>query len=125
MLIVVAATLRLWRPVFRCVVELVAGVSVRKMRVHLIVYPPYDRAAGGRRLTVELSQGACVKDLLTRINLGNSFQSAATVTTDDDLYRSVMPHRSHQLLKLSDRLTEGDIVSLMPPMGGGAVWRCD
>ena len=95
------------------------------MRVDLIIYPPYDRSAGGRRLTVELPQGASFRDLLVRINLGDNFQSAANVTTDDDLYRSVMPHRSHQLLKLSDTLAEGDVVSLLPPMGGGTVRRRD
>jgi molybdopterin converting factor small subunit len=89
------------------------------MLVELIVYPPYERTAGGRRLTVELPPGSNVRDLLKRINIGDSYQRPDRIETDDDLYRSVMPHRSNRLLKLADLLADGDIISLLPPMGGG------
>ncbi len=82
------------------------------MQVHVRLFASYREAAGRGHVSVELPDGATMRDVVARMR---------------DLYpllrngRELVAARNREYVGLDERLADGDEVALIPPVSGGAI----
>lgn len=89
---------------------------MHEMKVTVLYGAQLSEAAGGIRETVELDDGASVGDLLRLLasRHGPRFSSAL-----ESLGQRLLILVNGMSSSYSDKLSDGDFVSLLPPVSGG------
>ena len=90
------------------------------MRVSVEAFPPYRSGLGFKSLTLELADGSTLRDLLTVLARRSAeFQPFAEARKDEWLWGQLLVHVRGEMVRLDDRLHDGDCLELLPPIAGG------
>jgi molybdopterin converting factor small subunit len=87
-----------------------------------VAYPPYRAGLGAGTLQLEVPEGATLRDvlrLLARSSL--EFEAFAGARKDEWLWGQLLVHSKGEMVRLDDRVAEGDCLELLPPIAGGTV----
>jgi molybdopterin converting factor subunit 1 len=80
------------------------------MTVAVLLFASYADVLGGDRITLDLPNGSCVRDLLDRVR---------ALPGADRLPPTPVVAVNQQYATAHQRLTAGDEVALIPPVAGG------
>ena len=90
------------------------------MRLEIVAYPPYRAGLGARNLQLELPDGSTLRDALTALaRRSTEFEPFATARRDEWLWGQLLVHVRGEMVRLDDRLHDGDCLELLPPIAGG------
>jgi molybdopterin converting factor small subunit len=91
--------------------------------VHILVvaYPPYRAGLGVGTLQLDVPDGATLRDLLTLLARRSAeFEPFAGAKKDEWLWGQLLVHSNGEMVRLADRLHDGDCLELLPPIAGGS-----
>jgi len=90
------------------------------MQLEVVAYPPYREGLGFRNLNLEIEDGSTLRDVLTELaRRSREFQPFATARKDEWLWGQLLVHVRGEMVRLDDRLNDGDCLELLPPIAGG------
>lgn len=94
--------------------------SAASMRVEVVAYPPYRDGLGAGSLALDLPQDSTLRDALRALARRNrAFQPLARARQDEWLWGQLLVHARGEIVRLDERLHEGDCLELLPPIAGG------
>lgn len=88
--------------------------------VSIRAFAPFDRLLGAKTLQVELKDDATCRDLVGELALVGRDRAKLESLDDEHLLHHVALIRRHELLRVNDKLEDGDEVGVLPPISGGA-----
>jgi molybdopterin converting factor small subunit len=92
------------------------------MNLSVLAYPPYRAGLGFRDLDIEVPDGATLRDVLRLLARRSAeFEPLAAARKDEWLWGQLLVHVKGEMVRLDDRLNEGDKLELLPPIAGGLV----
>jgi len=92
------------------------------VKVEVVAYPPYRAGLGAGTLQLELPERATLRDVLRQLARRSSqFQPWAEAPRDEWLWGQLLVHVRGEMVRLNDRLNDGDCLELLPPIAGGAI----
>jgi molybdopterin converting factor small subunit len=92
------------------------------MRVQVVAYPPYRAGLGAGKLGLELPDGSTLRDLLRTLGQrSREMDSYAAAQRDEWLWGQLLVHARGEIVRLDDRLHDGECLELLPPIAGGRV----
>ena len=90
------------------------------MNLSVVAYPPYRAGLGSRQLELEVPEGATLRDVLRLLARRSAeFEPLAGAKKDEWLWGQLLVHVKGEMVRLDDRLSEGDRLELLPPIAGG------
>jgi molybdopterin converting factor small subunit len=90
------------------------------VRLEIEAYPPYRTGLGFRHLQLEVPEGSTLRDVLSALARRSAdFESFATARKDEWLWGQLLVHVRGEMVRLDDRLHDGDCLELLPPIAGG------
>jgi molybdopterin converting factor small subunit len=90
------------------------------MQLEVVAYAPYREGLGFRNLNLEIEDGSTLRDVLTELaRRSREFQPFATARKDEWLWGQLLVHVRGEMVRLDDRLHDGDCLELLPPIAGG------
>jgi molybdopterin converting factor small subunit len=90
------------------------------VRVEVVAYPPYRDGLGADPFQVDLADKATLRDLLTALARRSAeFVPYAGAKKDEWLWGQLLVHSRGEMVRLGDRLNDGDRLELLPPIAGG------
>jgi molybdopterin converting factor small subunit len=91
------------------------------MRLEIVAYPPYRAGLGAGRLQLEVPDGATLRDVLRILaRRSREFEPWAGARNDEWLWGQLLVHAKGEMVRLDDRLHDGECLELLPPIAGGA-----
>jgi molybdopterin converting factor small subunit len=90
--------------------------------VHLqvVAYPPYRAGLGAGTLRLEMPEGVTLRDVLRELaRRDQDFDAFAGAKKDEWLWGQLLVHVKGEMVRLNDRLNDGDVLELLPPIAGG------
>jgi molybdopterin converting factor small subunit len=91
-----------------------------------VAYPPYRAGLGAGTLQLDVPEASTLRDVLTELaRRSREFEPFAGANKDEWLWGQLLVHSKGEMVKLNDRLHEGECLELLPPIaGGGTGDRC-
>ena len=90
------------------------------MHVQVVAYPPYRAGLGPDPLRLELPDGATLRDVLRELaRRSREFEPYADARKDEWLWGQLLVHSRGEMVRLDDRVADGDCLELLPPIAGG------
>jgi molybdopterin converting factor small subunit len=90
------------------------------MNLRVVAYPPYRAGLGAGTLSLEMPDGATLRDVLRELaRRSREFDALAGAKKDEWLWGQLLVHVKGEMVRLEDRLNEGDLLELLPPIAGG------
>ena len=90
------------------------------MNLRVVAYPPYRAGLGAGTLSLEMPDGATLRDVLRELaRRSREFDAFAGAKKDEWLWGQLLVHVKGEMVRLEDRLNEGDLLELLPPIAGG------
>jgi len=90
------------------------------MRLEIIAYPPYRAGLGSGTLSLELPDGGTLRDVLRELaRRSREFAPLAGAARDEWLWGQLLVHVRGEMVRLDERLHDGDCLELLPPIAGG------
>jgi molybdopterin converting factor small subunit len=90
------------------------------VQLKIVAYPPYRAGLGAEPMRLELPDGSTLGDVLRELaRRDRAFTSYATANRDEWLWGQLLVHLCGELVRLDDRLSDGDSLELLPPIAGG------
>jgi sulfur carrier protein ThiS len=94
--------------------------TLTSMRVEVVAYPPYRAGLGAGKLGLDLPEGSTLRDLLRSLGQrSREMDSYAAAQRDEWLWGQLLVHARGEIVRLDDRLHEGECLELLPPISGG------
>ena len=91
------------------------------MQLQILAYPPYRAGLGAGTLQLEVPQGTTLRDVLKLLaQRSPEFKLWAGARKDEWLWGQLLVHVRGEMVRLDDRLHDGDCLELLPPIAGGA-----
>ena len=91
------------------------------MRLRVVAFPPYRAGLGPEPLHLEVSDGATLRELLRLLaRRSREFDPWARAKSDEWLWGQLLVHKKGEMVRLDDRLDDGDCLELLPPIAGGS-----
>src|SRR5919202_2735597 len=91
------------------------------MRLEVVPYPPYRAGLGAEKISLDLPEGATLRDVLHALaRRSNDFEPWAEARKDEWLWGQLLVHVRGEMVRLDDRLRDGDCLELLPPIAGGS-----
>jgi sulfur-carrier protein len=90
------------------------------VNLQVVAYPPYRAGLGAGTLSLEVPDGATLRDVL-RILAQRSGELApyANARKDEWLWGQLLVHVRGEMVRLNQPLRDGDCLELLPPIAGG------
>lgn len=86
----------------------------------MVAYPPYRAGLGAGTLNLEMPEGATLRDVLRELaHRSREFDAFAGAKKDEWLWGQLLVHVKGEMVRLGDRLNDGDLLELLPPIAGG------
>ena len=96
------------------------------MHVQVVAYPPYRAGLGAGVLELDVAEDSRLRDVLTLLaRRSQEFEPLAAARNDEWLWGQLLVHVKGEMVRLDERLHEGDRLELLPPIAGGAITRAD
>src|SRR5207248_10140258 len=93
---------------------------VSGIEVGLGALPPYRAGLGSGTLLMEMPEGATLRDVLRQLaRRSSAFQPWAEAHKDEWLWGQLLVHSRGEMVRLDERLNDGDCLELLLPSGGG------
>jgi molybdopterin converting factor small subunit len=90
------------------------------MHVSVVAFPPYRKGLGAGILELDMPEGATLRDVLRELaTRSGEFSEYAGARKDEWLWGQLLVHVRGEIVRLNDRLNEGDKLELLPPISGG------
>jgi molybdopterin converting factor small subunit len=90
------------------------------MHLEVVAYPPYRAGLGAGTLLLEMPEGATLREVLRELaGRSNEFHAFAGAKKDEWLWGQLLVHVKGEMVRLDDRLHDGDLLELLPPIAGG------
>ena len=90
------------------------------MHLQVRAYPPYRAGLGAGVICLEMPDDATLRDVLRELaRRSREFDAFAGAKKDEWLWGQLLVHVKGELVRLDDRLNEGDLLELLPPISGG------
>jgi molybdopterin converting factor small subunit len=90
------------------------------VQLQIVAYPPYRAGLGAGTLFLEVADGATLRDVLSELaRQSRVFEPWAAARKDEWLWGQLLVHKDGEMVRLSDRLSDGDQLELLPPIAGG------
>jgi molybdopterin converting factor small subunit len=90
------------------------------MQLAVVAYPPYRNGLGFRTLCLDVEDGATLREVLRILARRSSeFQEYAEARGDEWLWGQLLVHVRGEMVRLDDKLHDGDKLELLPPIAGG------
>lgn len=90
------------------------------MHVQVVAYPPYREGLGAGTLRLQLPDGATLRDVLRELaRRSQPFADFADARKDEWLWGQLLVHTRGEIVRLDDRVSDGDTLELLPPIAGG------
>jgi molybdopterin converting factor small subunit len=94
------------------------------MQLEVVAYPPYRAGLGAGRLQLNVADGTKLRDVLRLLaRRSQEFEPLAGAPKDEWLWGQLLVHVRGEMVRLDDRLQDGDCLELLPPIAGGAGLR--
>jgi molybdopterin converting factor small subunit len=88
--------------------------------VTVVAYPPYRAGLGPEPLDLELADGSTLRDVLRSLaQRSEQFEPWAGARSNEWLWGQLLVHRKGEMVRLDDRVDDGDRLELLPPIAGG------
>jgi molybdopterin converting factor small subunit len=88
--------------------------------VTVVAYPPYRGGLGAEPLDLELADGGTLRDVLGALAQRSAqFEPWAGARSNEWLWGQLLVHRKGEMMRLNDRVNDGDRLELLPPIAGG------
>jgi molybdopterin converting factor small subunit len=92
------------------------------MHVQVVAYPPYRAGLGAGVLELDVAEDSRLRDVLTLLaRRSQEFEPLAAARNDEWLWGQLLVHVKGEMVRLDERLHEGDRLELLPPIAGGAI----
>lgn len=92
------------------------------MHLEVVAYPPYRAGLGAGAVPLDMPDGATLRDVLRVLARRSAdFDSFAGAKKDEWLWGQLLVHVKGEMVRLDDRLNEGDRLELLPPIAGGSL----
>ena len=90
------------------------------MLVEVVAFPPYRDGLGAGTLQLEVPEDATLRDVLTLLaRRSGEFSAYADAKRDEWLWGQLLVHSRGEMVRLNDRLHDGECLELLPPIAGG------
>jgi molybdopterin converting factor small subunit len=94
------------------------------MQLSVVAYPPYRAGLGAEPVRLDVPEGSTLRDVLRLLaQRSHEFEPWASAKKDEWLWGQLLVHVRGEMVRLDDRLTDGDCLELLPPIAGGAGTR--
>jgi molybdopterin converting factor small subunit len=94
------------------------------MHVQVVAYPPYRAGLGAGVLELDVAEDSRLRDVLTLLaRRSQEFEPLAGARNDEWLWGQLLVHVKGEMVRLDERLHEGDRLELLPPIAGGTMTR--
>jgi molybdopterin converting factor small subunit len=91
------------------------------VKVEVVAFPPYRAGLGSGRMELELDDGATLRDVLRQLARRSAdFSEFADARKDEWLWGQLLVHSKGEMVRLNDRVRDGDCLELLPPIAGGS-----
>ena len=88
--------------------------------VTIRAYAHYEQMMGQKELVLSLPEGATSRHVLAALReLKAGHQLPTPDGTAEEIWRSVVLARNHEILQPDEPLVDGDEIVLLPPLSGG------
>jgi molybdopterin converting factor small subunit len=90
------------------------------MHLEVVAYPPYRAGLGAGRLQFEVPEATTLREVLRLLaRRSREFEPWADAKKDEWLWGQLLVHVRGEMVRLDDRLHDGDCLELLPPIAGG------
>ena len=90
------------------------------MHLEVVAFPPYRAGLGAGPMPLDMPDGATLRDVLRVLAQRSAdFERFAGAKKDEWLWGQLLVHVKGEMVRLDDRLREGDRLELLPPIAGG------
>ena len=90
------------------------------MLLDVVAYPPYRAGLGAGTVQLEMPEGSTLRDVLRVLaQRSQEFEPWANAHKDEWLWGQLLVHVKGEMVRLDDRLNNGDLLELLPPIAGG------
>jgi molybdopterin converting factor small subunit len=90
------------------------------MHLEVFAYPPYRAGLGAGTVHLEMPEGSTLRDVLRVLaQRSHEFEPWATARKDEWLWGQLLVHVKGEMVRLDERLHNGDCLELLPPIAGG------
>ena len=90
------------------------------MQLDVIAYPPYRAGLGAGTVSLDVPDGTTLRDVLrTLAARSREFEPWAGAARDEWLWGQLLVHVRGEMVRLDERLQDGDCLELLPPIAGG------
>jgi molybdopterin converting factor small subunit len=92
------------------------------VQLQVVAYPPYRAGLGAGRLVLDVRDGSTLRDVLRQLaSRSREFESFARANKDEWLWGQLLVHVRGEMVRLDQRLQDGDCLELLPPIAGGGL----
>jgi molybdopterin converting factor small subunit len=90
------------------------------VKVRVVAYPPYRAGLGAGTLELDVADGATLREVLALLACQSAeFVPFAGANRDEWLWGQLLVHSRGEMVRLNDRLNDGECLELLPPIAGG------
>jgi molybdopterin converting factor small subunit len=90
------------------------------MHLDVVAYPPYRAGLGAGTVHLEMPDGSTLRDVLRVLaQRSHEFEPLAGARKDEWLWGQLLVHVKGEMVRLDERLHNGDCLELLPPIAGG------
>jgi len=90
------------------------------VRVEIVAFPPYRAGLGSGLIQLDVPDGATLRDVLRLLARRSAeFEPWAGAQKDEWLWGQLLVHSHGEMVRLNDRVSDGDCLELLPPIAGG------
>jgi molybdopterin converting factor small subunit len=90
------------------------------VQLDVVAYPPYRAGLGAGTVHLDMPEGSTLRDVLRVLaRRSQEFEPWATARRDEWLWGQLLVHVKGEMVRLDDRLNNGDCLELLPPIAGG------
>jgi molybdopterin converting factor small subunit len=87
----------------------------------VVAYQPYRAGLGAGTLELQVPDGATLRDVLRELaRRSHELVPLAEARKDEWLWGQLLVHVRGEMVRLNDRLHNGDRLELLPPIAGGS-----
>ena len=91
------------------------------MHIEVIAYAPYRAGLGNRRISLDIPDGATLRDALNALSQrSQEFGAFARARSDEWLWGQLLVHQDGEIVRLNEPLEDGAVLELLPPIAGGS-----
>jgi molybdopterin converting factor small subunit len=90
------------------------------MQLEVVAYPPYRAGLGASTVHLEMPDGSTLRDVLRVLaKHSQELEPLAGARKDEWLWGQLLVHVAGEMVRLDQRLHDGDCLELLPPIAGG------